>query len=308
MPITYPGGSDRLTVEAYLKRPNIIARALTDLATKRFVADRILSRGTADQVAGGAALYQKSESIYPDRAVEEVGIRAEYPRTGWTEEVFTAAVHKYGLEVPIADEAKRRNAFDQVARAQRKLANAVVKFVDTLAMTMLLADSDVQTTAAKADWSGTTGTDIIFDIARARNSIDAIDEGYTAETMVLNPAQELDMMVDDDIKGALPREGSANMIMSGTPIPLLGLSQVIVTNALTAGTVLILEAGVVGTVADEAPTGDEGYSSYNPGSGQAPLYAKVYRNDNVDESIVRGARFPAMWIAEPKACFKITSA
>ena len=307
MPITYPGGSDRLTVEAYLKRPNYIARALTDLALKRFVADKIFASGTADQVAGGAAIYQKSESIFPTDAALEVGVRAEYPRTGWTEQIFTALVHKYGLEVPISDEARRRNAFDQVARAQRKLANALVKFVDTLAMTTLLADSDVGTTTASADWSTST-TDIIFDIARARNSIDAQDEGYSADTLIVNPAQELDLMADKDIRDAMPREGSANMVMSGTPIPILGLTQIVVTNALTAGTVLILESGVCGTIADETPLSDEGYQSYSPGAAQATVYAKTYRNDETDEMIVRGARFPAMWIAEPKAVYKFTSA
>lgn len=307
MPPTYPGGSDRITVEAYLRQPRMIARALTDLAIKRFVADRIFTRGTADQVAGGAALFQKSESIFPDRNVEEVGIRSEWPRTGWTEAVFTALVHKYGLEVPIADESRRRNAFDQVARAQRKLANAVVKFVDTLAMNTILADTDVQTTTASGDWA-TSATDIIFDIAYARNKISSVDEGYEADTMIINPAEELALMSDVDLRNALPRESQANMLMQGAAIPILGLRQIIVTNALSAGTVLILEAGVAGTIADEAPLGDEGYVAFAPGDNQATVYVKTYRNDNVDEMIVRGARFPAMWVAEPKAVFKLTGA
>jgi hypothetical protein len=35
---------------------------------------------------------------------------------------------------------------------------------------------------------------------------------------------------------------------------------------------------------------------------------KVYNNDDIDATIVRGARFPAMWIAEPKAAFVWTGA
>lgn len=305
MPVTYPGGGPRITVEALLRNPRFIARALTDLARKRFVSDRIFARGN---VEGGAVLYQKAESIYTDRDAEEVNPRSEYPRAGWSEEVFAAVVKKYGLEVPISDEAKRRNQMDVVSRAQRKLANAVVKFVDTVAMNLLTTDADVQTFAASGDWS-TAATDVIFDIAKAQNLISAQDEGYAGDTMIVNPAQELDLISDKDIRDALPREGSIrNSVVTGQPVPMLGLRQILPTNALSAGTVLVLESQIVGSIADEAPLADEGYAAYSPGDGQANVYVKTYRNEGVDETIVRGARFPAMWIAEPKAAVKITGA
>lgn len=309
MPSTYPGGQDRITVEALLKQPRLIARALTDLASKRFVADRVLARGSSDQVAGGAALYQKSESIYTDRDAEEVGVRSEYPRASWSEAVFAAAVKKYGLEVPVSDEARRRNQMDVVQRAQRKLANAVVKFVDTKLIAMLIADASISTYAAGGDWT-TAATDIIFDIARAQNLIGLQDEGYAGDTMIVNPAQELDLITDAAIRDALPREGGSptNAVVSGSAVPMLGLRQILPTNALTAGTVFILESQIVGTVADEAPHPEEGYISYDPGDGKVPVQVKTYREQNVDETIVRGARFPAMWIAEPKAAVKITGA
>lgn len=307
MPVTYPGGGPRVTVEALLRQPQLIARRLNDLTTQRFVADRILTRGTADQVAGGAALYQKSESIYTDRDAEEVGVRARYPRAGWTEQVFAAAVKKYGLEVPITDEQKRRNQLDVVARAQQKISNSLVKFVDTIAMNMILADVDVQTFAASGDWS-TAATDVVADLAKARMFIQQIGEGYVADTLIVNDAQELDLIVDADIRNALPREGQMNAVLAGTAVPILGLRQILVTDRLAAGTALVLAAGTIGTIADEQPMADEGYRTYNPGANAAPVYVKVYREDGRDESIVRGARFPAMWLSEPKAIVKITGA
>jgi len=309
MPPVYPGGSDRITVEAFLKQPRMISRALTDLARKRFVADRIFAHGGPDQVAGGAAIYQRSESIYPDRGAEQVGVRSEYPRTGWSEALYIAAVKKYGLEVPISDESKRRNSVDQVARAQRKLANAIVKFVDTVAMTLILTDPNVLTFAASGDWS-TAATDIVFDIAKARNQIDSQDEGYEADTLVVNLAQDLDLIVDKDIRDALPREGSPqNALLTGRPALMLGLRQIIATNTLTAGKAIVMEAQMTGTIADEQPMADEGYTSYATGVDQnPPVFVKTYRNDNVDETIVRGARFPAMWLPEPKSAVVITGA
>src|SRR4051812_44737647 len=134
---TYPGGGPQVTVDSVMQQPNIIARALTDLAYLRFVADRILARGTADQIRGGAAVFQRSGSLFPDRGAETVGVRSQWPRTAWTvPDLFGAAVQKYGLETPITDETRRRNAFDELMRAQRKLANAVVKFIDATCMTL----------------------------------------------------------------------------------------------------------------------------------------------------------------------------
>jgi len=305
---TYPS-SPTLTVDVLLKQPRLMARALTDLAAKRFVADRLLARGTSEQVAGGAAQYQKSESIYLDRDFEEVGVRAEFPRAGWSEAVFTAIVKKYGLEVPIAFESVRRNQLDQVQRAQRKLANGIVKFVDTVTFTMLNTDADVLTGAASGDWT-TAATDIISDIATARAAIVNQEEGYEADTMIVNPAQELDLIIDADIRNVLPREGSAPRpaVITGSAVPILGLEQILVSSNFTAGTVFVADAGTSGTIADELPEAGEGYVGYNPGAGKAQVYVKRYMVEERDEWIVRCARFPAMWLSEPKSVRKITGA
>lgn len=315
---TYPGGGVVVSVDTALQMPNIIARALTQLSYQRFVADRIFAHGTADQVRGGAAVFQRSESIFPDRTAAEVGVRSRWPRSGWTPgDLFAALVHKWGLEVPIADETRRRNALDQMARAQRKLANAVVKFVDQQAMSTIVNDAAVNTYAAPLQWSNSSA-DKIKDIATARNAINNVDLGYVADTLVINPAQELQLLLDANVRGALPREVNANnplgnSIITGQAVPILGLKQILVTNQIAAGTALLVNAGVVGSIADEEPLGDEGYVSYDAGPtnvvipGQAPrIWVKTYREEGTDETIVRGARFPAMWVSEPKAATYIT--
>jgi hypothetical protein len=303
---TYPS-SPQLTVDALLKQPRLLARSLSDLVYQRFVADRIFARGTPEMVQGGSATYQRSESIFPDRDTEEVGIRAEFPRTGWTEAIFTAAVRTYGLEVPINFKSIRRNQMDQVARAQVKLANSLVKFVDTQAMTLLTTDANVLTAAASGDWT-TAATDIIADLANARTQIENQNEGYEPDTLIVNPAQNLDLLLDADIRNALPRETGASAVQTGRPIPILGFDQIIVTPNLTAGTVLVVTSNIIGTIADEQPDPSEGYRSYDPGAGQAPVSVKIYDVNEHDDRIVRCARWPAMWLSEPKSAFKITGA
>lgn len=315
---TYPGGQVVINVDTALQQPNIIARALTNLAYQRFVADRIFAHGTPDQVRGGAAVFQRAESIFPDRTAAEVGVRARWPRSGWTPgDLFAALVHKWGLEVPIADEVRRRNALDQMARAQRKLANAVVQFVDQQAMSTIVNDPAINTYAAPFIWSNAS-SDKIKDIATARNAINNVDLGYVADTLVINPAQELQLLIDANVRGALPREVNANnplgnSIITGQAVPILGLRQILVTNQIAAGTALLCNAGVVGSIADEEPLPEEGYVSYDAGPsniaipGQNPrIWVKTYREEGTDETIVRGARFPAMWVAEPKAATYMT--
>jgi hypothetical protein len=234
-------------------------------------------------------------------------------------DLFAAAVKKYGLESVVSDEARRRNAMDQLARALRKIANATVKFVDSVAMTLIATDPAVQTQTATAAWNN-AGAKIILDIATGRNLIVNIDMGYEANTLIINPAQELSLLTDTTIQGVLPRESTPrNAVVTGRPVPILGLQQILVTNQIAAGHWILCDAGTVGTIADEQPLADEGYYNYdvagNGGPGATPaglaaptiplnqptIYAKTYREESTDGTIVRGARFPAMWISEPQA-------
>lgn len=302
---TYPGGGPQVTVDTALSRPAFIARAIANLVPTDYVSETVFARGTAQQVAGGSANYNRSETRYMDRDPERVEPRSGFPRAGWTVAQFQAAVRKYGLEVPIADESRRRNALDELGRAQIRLANSLVKFVDGVAMALFLADTGVATLAGSGDW--TSAGDPITDIATARQMIRGAGEGFVGDTLIIKSAQELDLIKNANLRAVLPREGD-NIVTTGRVVPVLGLRNIVVTDAPTLpdGTAILAQANVVGTIADEAPIAGENYVSYNPGGGFAPVYVKVYREEGADETIVRAARFPAMWIAEPKAAIKIT--
>jgi hypothetical protein len=298
--------SPGLTVSVLLKQPQFIARALTDLTAGRFVADKILRRGSAQQVQGGVMRYQQAESIYPAGPAEEIAENASWPRTSWTEALLTALVKQYGLEIPISNLSLRRNQMDQVERGLVKLGNQIVKFVDTQAMAMLVADANVQTFAASGDWT-TAATDIFADLARAIQQIDAQDQGYAADTIVVNFAQYQDLLSDKDIRDAMPRETTQSTIQTGRLDSTAGLN-ILRTNQLAAGTVFVLQAGMVGTIADEQPDAAEGWVSRTPGAGLAPIYAKVYEEDPRKGKVVAAGRWPAMAVIEPKAAVKITAA
>jgi hypothetical protein len=300
---TYPLGGPNITVAALLKQPRLMARRLSDLVKDDYIADRVLMRGTPDQVAGGVARYQRAESRFLNRDPETTAIRTEFPRATWSEDLRTAAVEQHGLEVPINGLSIRRNQLDQVQRALVKLANSIVDYVDGLMLSAFLADADVNT-AAGSGWD--TEGQVFVDVATAMKVIRQEGEGYKADTLIIHEDQHLDLMSDEKVQAAMPREAMVNPAMTGRIAPFLGLRQIHVTNnSLLQGKAIVCQSGVVGTIADEQVDPEEGYTSYQPEVGP-PIHVMMYEEKPSSDKIVRGARWPAMWIAEPGAAYVIT--
>lgn len=300
---TYPSGGPQVTVDIMLKQPKLLARRLSDLTYNRYVADRILMKGSPDSVEGGVARFQRAESIFTDRPAETTAGRTEFPRASWSEDILTAVVQQHGLEVPINGLSIRRNQIDQVQRALVKLSNSIVDYVDGLAMTMILTDASVGTFAGAA-W--TTAGRVFTDVGNALKVIRENNQGYNPDTLLINEATHLTLMSDLQLQASMPRESQVNPWMTGKVAPFLGLSQVLITNKIPSGKAIVCEAGMLGTIADEAVDPSEGYSTYTPQVGPS-ISTMVYDEVKFSDKIVRGARWPAMWIAEPGAAQIITS-
>lgn len=310
---TFPGQSGsatQLTLDQMLRQPRLVARDLVNIAAKRFVADRILQRGTPEMVAGGALNYQRDQSIFVNDDPEEAVAPALWPRTTWTEDVRTAAVREYGLEAPILYTSIRRNNMPQLTMAERLIANRTVRFVDKLMFTMLESDADVQTFGAAAVWT-LAGTDILADVARAQEMIELQDNGYDGfegAVLVLHTSHRDVLLNNTVLRNVLPRETNAGQIQTGMMAPFLGLSEILFSSQITPTLAFVVDRTVAGVIADEAPDAQEGYSAYSPpGSNQAPMYAKVYDEEQNRRKIVSGGRWPAMALIAPKAVVKITA-
>lgn len=301
--------SPNLTVKANLKQPTRISRAVASLAAKRFVADRIFTRGSEDQVRGGAMQYEQSESIYLDtpQDVEEIAERGDWPRAGWSEQIFSELVHQYGLEVPLSNLAIRRNARDQLVRAQLKLANMLVRFVDTKAMTLLTTHASIQTQAASALWTN-VATNIHSDVGAALEKLDILDEGFDldAAVLIINPRRVDDLVNNTALANRLPREVRDSSIATGRAAPFMGLREIITTNQLAQDKALVVIPRICGTIADERPDPEEGFQAYQPDGGDfAPIWVKVYPENRPKDTIIAAGRWPAMALVEPRAIVRI---
>lgn len=306
------GGSPTLSVRALLNQPTLLSRELVNLVYKRLIADRLFVRGSAEQVAGGAMRYQQLESIFVDDDPDEIAEGADFPLTDWTEVLKTEPVRQYGFGVRVTNLAIRRNQRDMVARGQRKLANRLVKFIDTKAMAVLEdagGVAGVQTQAASALWT-TAGTDIIADIGAAQEKIETQDNGYNGfegATLVLHTNMRDALLNNTVLRAALPRETTDSQIRTGMMAPFLGVREILFTPQITSTKAILLDTTMAGTIADERPDASERWVSYDPGPGFSPVYVKVEDDGKpaVHKRVYAG-RWPAIALPEPKAVVVIT--
>lgn len=279
-----------ITVDAFLRNPTRVQRAIENLTNQRFVADVLLTAGPA--IEGGAVLYDQvtdEGALFTERDVQEVEPGSEFPIVDGAERMpLVAVARKWGGEVMLTDEDVRRDRRDKLARKTTQLRNTIVRKVDTVAINALLA-APVHQAAASGDW-GTTAGGPIADVARASSLVSSMDMGYEVDTAIINPAQELDMLLDEAIRTALPRESSTVPIATGKLGRLMGVD-FIVTNRVEAGTVLFADRGVAGSISDEVP-----------------LYARPIRDERRETVFIHGARVPAVYVTDPKSVVVLTGA
>jgi hypothetical protein len=282
-----------LSMSVFLNSPAVVQRALENLASQRYLADRIFRPGPVAN--GGAVIYDQvtAQNLFTLRDVQEVRPGSEFPIVNGEEpNPLVALVAKYGGDAVFTYEQIRRNRRDVLQRELVRIRNTIVRKVDSLAIATLDA-APIQTLSASGDWT-TAATDIIFDVEKGKSMLDAIDMGYEADTVILHTNQALDIRSDADIRLALPRENrSDNLLDLGAHDlnGLLGIPNWFVTNRVAAGTVRVLDSRFAGFISDEV----------------AP-YTRVIDEEVKERKRVRAARIPTMGVTDPKAVVKITGA
>lgn len=289
---TYPPGApsvngNQITVEQFLKTPSRVTRVINDLTRQRFIAERIFASGDA---VGGAVIYDQvtASELYTDRDVQAIEAGSEFPIvTSGETSPKVAAVTKWGGAAVLTYEAVRRDARDILNRELTKLRNTIVRKVDTVAIAAL--DAAPINTDTGTDWSDGTNGDPILDLAQGRSVIDDADLGYVADTILVNPAQMVDLIGRKDVREALPREAlSGNPIANGQLNGFMGYTWY-VTNRVAAGTAYILASTMAGSLRDELP-----------------LYSRVIDQQERERWLVQAARVTVPIVTDPKAVLKLT--
>lgn len=291
---TYPpappsiDGQGRITVEQFLKTPTRVQRTIADLTAERYLAERIFGSGTAE---GGAVIYDQltaADSLYTDRDVQAIEPGSEFPLTDSGESApKVAAVSKWGGAGIVTYEAARRDNRDVLNRKLTRIRNTIVRKVDTVAIAALNAapiNGSVGT-----DWSEAATRDAVGDVAKATNKIDNLDLGYVADTVLINPTQELELFLDKGLRDSLPRENNTtNPIASGRISGLMGLTWY-ASNRVPLGTAYVLASTQAGSLRDELP-----------------LYSRVVDQPERERYLIQAARVTVPVVTDPLAVYRLT--
>lgn len=293
--VQYDSTNNLETISRFLNTPTLVERELRTLTEQRFIGDVLLT-GRA-YPSGGAVLYETGESIFADRTpLEAIQPGAEYPlSTVGLSQAQIATVKKWGLDTKITLESVMRQNRNPVDRALTKLANSVIRYVDSLCLTAINAAA-INTQAATAAWhSGSS--DVLYDLATAEATINQgvlvagayQPQGYNADTLVLSPQGYAKLLADKGVQQALQRETPANPIYTGMMGRIVGLDVMVTVNSPDPTSAYVLDRSLLGGIADERPLATNSWYVQE---------AEYWR--------LRALRVFTPWVSEPKACVKIT--
>jgi hypothetical protein len=306
MAYTYPPApatlsGDLETINRFLASPALVSRQLRTLAQQRYISDTVL--GQRFQVSGGSVLYETGESIFTTDSPRAVAPGAEYPlTTAPTGAASIAKTVKWGQDTKVTDEAIARQLMNPVNRALLKLVNQNVKFIDGVALAAI-ASAVTATAAVTASWKTASASQMLTDIAQAKASILALNQGYSPDTVVLDDATWARAYAAFVSGGFLPREQSAGAVVTGQFAVIDGLRFLPSPNLPTAGTILVVDSTMIGGMADE-DLGGAGYS----GAGSVGVEGKSIRDELNDGYRLRMRRVTVPIVSEPAAGFVLTGA
>lgn len=248
---TYPPpiptvAGDFRTISRFLNDPAAVQRRIRTMAGQRFVLDRILT-GRSD-VSGGAIEVEQEDSLFALDDPESRQPGGEYPLSGTGEgvpEIYS--VKDWGHATYITRESILRRKLQPVTRGLSKLVNSVVRKVDQAGLAVIDASPHLQ--QAGADWSNAANNKLAM-IEAARRAIDDTDDGFQADTLLVDGTRASELLLDNVIRPAIT---SVNVVESGRMGNILGLTILVSPNLPTAGSAWVFDSSAVGGTADEEP-------------------------------------------------------
>lgn len=245
-----------VSLDLLLQQPSRVNRFIQAISLQRFAFPQLFA--DAGVVSGGSVLYDQADvnQLYPVNNPEIVAPGAEFPIIQDARvSPKVAQVAKWGGKVFITDEAKDRNDQLLFARAMRKVANSMVKTIDSIALAAINAELAARAPLSIAghSWSavvtnGATPTNTRSwphaDLAAVLGSFDTDELGERPNILLINTLDDIQLGIIYGI------EGKRAMLDS------FGLTE-FVSNRVTAGSPIIATGGQVGEYKTEKPLGTE---------------------------------------------------
>lgn len=248
-----------ITIDLMLNEPTRIDNYAARLVERDLLSKVIFGNVTT---SGGALLFDRLLKNSPT-ALNKPGVispGAEFPILHTPDgEPIVERVKKTGGKFGITDEARIRNDETLLQRKIAQVSNTMVKDLDERGIAALNAALDTVEGALKVNSGGweaaanvaantktakTGEGEIINNLLDAQLAIEQTELGYTADTLVLNPADA------KNLKLVLGVGNYTEMLTT------FGLT-LHTSNAMAKGEGLVLQAGMVGVMGVESPISTE---------------------------------------------------
>jgi hypothetical protein len=320
IPHVYPPAAptisgDTLTISRFLNNPAAVMRRLRTLTENRFIADVLLSGRF--QTTSGSILYEQSESIFTAKAPEAVAPGAQYPRTTAAPGTAAlAAVVKWGQDVPVTDEQVGRYGGRAAEVALIKIANYIIKQVDTVSLAAIATAVTATRAAGSPGGIGTprkwevitsdpaTSSAPLLDLMGAAAEVRALDQGYEPDIAVMTDMNLARLVANAAVIAGLAREDRNSVTAAGLDAvrEIAGLIPLPTNNLPVATQVLVLDSTMLGGLGYERIPSPE-YQG-DPSNGVESFSRRD--PDATDKWLIRGRRPVVPIVQEPGAGFKIT--
>lgn len=291
----YPFGApsvsgNNITVDLMLKEPTRINAYLSDLALRRYFADRIFPNSGG--VSGGALVYHQltRNDLFPTRRAQKVAPGAEFPEVTFDRpEPKTAQVEKRGGKFRVTDEARDRNDLSSIQTEGMKLANDIVDQLHAQALAELEASiteigSDVQLDASDFSWAEAADLTLLNQapslqpakvFVELQKMAQVFELGGEFNLLILNPQEEANLKLVYGPQWASFLQSYRFSVET--------------TNRVTAGTAYAVQEGMVGQ------------SRY-----EQPLQTVSYREDATESTWVQSSVRNVYAVTNPYNAVKIT--
>lgn len=296
-----------ITVDRYMRQPLEIARDLSDITLRQFFAEALFTPGP--DVPSGAVVYDElnTNDVFPDRDVARHTAGAQFPLVISSRRTpKTAYAEEYGGKFYVTYQAIRRNAVNDFDRDERLLGNAMVRKWNNIALDLLNAAVDAvgaSAIIAGADWS-LAATDIFANLAAASFAAEQRELGITVDTVIVNPAQGLDMFTNEKFRSLFTDETVEELVQGATVgnVRPAGLT-ILRSFRQPVGQALALQRGVIGGRHQEAPSAEESdLIAYDAESGIA---AQVWDDPENTRKWAQAWKSEVLYVNNPFAIYRI---
>lgn len=282
-----------VTLDSWLKRPDVITRRTADLVRKGFIAGDVFDTSSIDR---GSIVVEIPNAVDNDlftaTDVERIEPLGKYPRAETTRGTLTPfAAEKWGHEYEISEEAITDNDESQMTKAPQQLANTLVRKLDLRAVQVLEAGVSTysRTVSSTTQWSAinaltydtkTNASSALQVFAKANQQLATEERGFddTFDTLLLNPqeAYNLFLSIGKGWKQALAET--------------VGITKIKVSNRVPMGNGYYLASGQVGAM-----------------RFVWPLTVKPRDNEDNDGKILKARTRFIPYLNEPFALLKLTN-